>query len=67
MYQCADTTTMARGRGRLSPRVRHDAVYVLSDRAFIGLPWPRKAAGIFSAVVMFFSRFVAQCYVVHTP
>src|SRR3954452_8056322 len=46
MYQWADTTRIARGRGTAAPKARQAWVYRLSSRAFIGLPWPRKAAGI---------------------
>src|SRR5690606_15086279 len=45
MYQCADTTRIARGRSIDSPNVRHARVNRLSSSAFIGLPWPRNAAG----------------------
>src|SRR4051812_8371306 len=46
MYQWADTTRIARGRGTAAPKARQAWVYRLSSSAFIGLPWPRKAAGI---------------------
>src|SRR4051812_26111490 len=46
MYQCAEMTRMARGRGTAAPNARHAAVYRLSSSAFIGFPWPRNAAGM---------------------
>src|SRR3954470_12567407 len=46
MYQCAETTRIARGRGTASRNARHAGVWRLWSRAFKGLPWPRKAAGI---------------------
>ena len=46
MYQCAETTRIARGRGIRDPNTRHDSVYRLWSRAFIGVPWPKNAAGI---------------------
>src|ERR1700692_474312 len=46
MYQCAEMHRMALGRGRLAPIVAHVSVYWLRDRAFIGLPCPKKMAGI---------------------
>jgi hypothetical protein len=59
MYQCAETTRMARGRGTDEPKLRHAWVYRLSSKAFIGLPCPRNAAGIRSvraAVLMLLLR-----------
>src|ERR1700731_1191455 len=46
MYQCAETTRIARGLGTDAPNAAQDAVYRLSSSAFMGLPWPRKTAGI---------------------
>jgi hypothetical protein len=55
MYQCAYTTRIARGRGTDSPNARHARharhgrharVYRLVSSAFIGLPWPKNAAGM---------------------
>src|SRR3954468_10095847 len=46
MYQCALITRMARGRGAASPNARQAAVYRFTSRAFIGLPWPKNAAGM---------------------
>src|SRR4051794_20612281 len=46
MYQCADTTRIARGLGAVVPNDCHAFVKRLVSRAFIGLPWPKKAAGI---------------------
>src|ERR1700712_639422 len=46
MYQCAETTKIARGRGTDSPKARHAFVYRFVCRAFIGFPWPMNAAGI---------------------
>src|SRR5689334_7883013 len=45
-YQCADTTRIARGRGTDSPKARQASVYLFFSSAFIGLPWPKNAAGI---------------------
>ena len=47
IHQCAEITRMARGRGTDAPRLRQARVYRLISRAFIGLPWPMNAAGIF--------------------
>jgi hypothetical protein len=46
MYQCAETTRIARGRGTACPNDRHAEVYRLTSRAFIGLPCPKNAAGM---------------------
>ena len=46
MYQWADTTRMARGRGTSTPNDRHASVYRLWSRAFIGVPCPKNAAGM---------------------
>jgi hypothetical protein len=51
-YQCADTQTIARGRGSSAPMRRQASVYGLVDTAFIGLPWPKKIAGRLSAMPM---------------
>jgi hypothetical protein len=45
-YQCADTTRTARGRGTAWPKARQALVYRLTSSAFMGLPWPKNAAGI---------------------
>ncbi len=45
-YQCAETIRIARGRGTEAPNDRHASVKRLRSSAFIGLPWPRKAAGM---------------------
>src|SRR5512142_2421799 len=46
-YQWAETTRTARGRGATeAPKARHAAVYRLSSRVFMGLPWPMNAAGV---------------------
>src|SRR3954468_21021852 len=45
-YQCADTTRIARGRGTASPKTRQASVYRFFSSAFIGLPWPKNAAGM---------------------
>src|SRR5664280_171653 len=49
MYQCAETTRIARGRGTAWPNALHAEVYRLVSSAFIGLPWPKKAAGMVAA------------------
>ncbi|GAA0798148.1 hypothetical protein Sya03_47760 [Spirilliplanes yamanashiensis] len=46
MYQCADTTSTARGLGTAAPRSRQAVVWRFSSSAFMGLPCPMKAAGI---------------------
>ena len=46
MYQCAETTRTALGRGTDAPKARQAWVQRLSSSAFIGLPWPKNAAGI---------------------
>src|SRR6185369_10535394 len=43
--------SMARGRGRVRPMVDHAAVHWFCCSAFIGLPCPKKIAGIRSALV----------------
>src|SRR5690349_1906656 len=45
-YQCADTARIARGFGADAPKPRQASVKRLRSSAFIGLPWPRNAAGI---------------------
>src|SRR3954469_11117827 len=45
-YQCADTMRIARGRGTACPNARQASVYRFFSRAFIGLPWPKNAAGM---------------------
>src|SRR5690606_37498385 len=45
-YQCAEMARIARGRGAAAPNARQASVKRLRSSAFIGLPWPRKAAGI---------------------
>ena len=51
-YQWADTIRMARGRGTEAPKLRQASVKRLRSSAFIGLPWPRKAAGMAALVFM---------------
>src|SRR5215207_1085535 len=46
MYQWAETTRMARGRGMLAPKALQASVYRLWSSAFIGLPWPKNTAGM---------------------
>ena len=50
MYQWADTTRMARGRGTACPKARHALEYRLISIAFIGFPCPKNAAGITAGV-----------------
>lgn len=45
-YQCAEMARTARGFGAVWPKVRHAAVYRFCSSAFIGLPCPKKTAGI---------------------
>src|SRR5688572_2199464 len=45
-YQCAETDRMAFGGVMLLPMRRHPSVQALLAMAFIGLPWPKKIAGI---------------------
>ncbi len=44
-YQCADTDSTARGRGRRRPSAAQARLQSLSNRVFIGLPCPRKIVG----------------------
>src|SRR6185503_11541743 len=52
-YQCAETQSTARGRGRSLPMDAQPSVQGLWISAFIGLPCPKKMAGI---------GFVMRCY-----
>src|SRR3954465_12926319 len=45
-YQWAETTRIGGGRGTDRPKARQASVYRLRSRAFIGLPWPKNAAGM---------------------
>jgi hypothetical protein len=45
-YQCADTASTAFGLGIEVPRSVQPSVQVLLANAFIGLPCPKKMAGI---------------------
>jgi hypothetical protein len=45
-YQCADTETIARGRGIAFPIAAHPSVYELRVIAFIGVPCPKNIAGM---------------------
>src|SRR5690349_3706822 len=45
-YQCADTQTIARGRGIDLPIMAQPLVQSFCWSAFIGLPCPKKIAGI---------------------
>src|SRR6188474_1695551 len=45
-YQCAETATTARGRGSARPMAAQASVYVLRWMAFMGLPCPKKNAGM---------------------
>ena len=49
MYQWAEIIRIARGRGTLAPNARQASVYRLRSIAFMGVPWPRKAAGMRAA------------------
>src|SRR3954469_19509442 len=51
MYQCAEITRIARGRGTDAPNACQASVYRLRSRVFIGLPWPMNAAGIVGASI----------------
>ena len=44
--QCADTHTIARGRGSAGPSARQASDQSLSSMAFIGEPWPMNRTGI---------------------
>ena len=46
VYQCAEITRIARGRGTERPKSAHASVYLLGRTACIGLPCPMNAAGI---------------------
>src|SRR5512135_2741174 len=45
-YQWAETASTAVGRGTDRPTAPQASVNAFLARAFIGLPWPRKTAGI---------------------
>jgi hypothetical protein len=49
-YQCAETQSTARGRDSVAPILAQDCVYSLRASAFIGLPCPKKMAGIVSTI-----------------
>ena len=53
-YQCAEIDRIALGRLVLLADPPPGAVYVLLRKAFIGLPWPKKIAGIGSTMVFSF-------------
>src|SRR5690349_8277459 len=53
VYQCAEITRIACGRGTDRPNSRQASVYLLGRIACIGLPCPMKAAGIRPSVVVF--------------
>src|SRR3954453_8551305 len=57
-YQCAETTRIARGRGTAWPNARQASVYRFFSRAFIGLPWPKNAAGM--TVIRITPRFLRR-------
>jgi hypothetical protein len=44
--QCAEMDRTARGRGIRAPMAVHAAVYAFVSNAFMGLPWPKKIAGM---------------------
>ena len=46
MNQCAEMESIARGRGRLAAMADHALVYAFDSKAFIGLPCPKKIAGM---------------------
>jgi hypothetical protein len=56
---------MALGRGRLAPIAAHASVYWLLDRAFIGLPCPKKTAGIMMDMRLL--SFNADYVIYHPP
>src|SRR5262247_402072 len=45
-YQCAEMTTIPRGRGMLAPKSAQALEKRFRSSAFIGLPCPRNTAGI---------------------
>jgi len=51
MYQCAEMQRMTRGRGIFLPIAAHASENWLRSRAFIGLPCPKKMAGIRSGML----------------
>src|SRR5688500_12405322 len=59
-YQCAETHTIARGRGMLRPSARQPSVQALVCNAFIGLPWPKKIAGMRMAAGAYMRRAAAE-------
>jgi hypothetical protein len=52
-YQCAETTSNARGRGSCSPSARHAPVKPFTSSMLIGLPWPMNKAGIDVMVIQY--------------
>src|SRR5215467_8602957 len=52
VIQCAETHRTALGRGSRFPSSPSVRVKGVSRRAFIGLPWPIKRTGIFSAELL---------------
>ena len=44
--QCADTESIACGRGSVVPSACQLWLYLLSSMAFMGLPWPMNSTGI---------------------
>src|SRR3990167_4647422 len=59
VYQCAEIARIAFGRGSVAPMFRQTSVYAFSCSALIGLPCPKKIAGMRIDVVRFMqsSRF----------
>jgi hypothetical protein len=51
-YQCAETHNTARGRGSSLPRRAQLRVQAFAWIAFIGLPCPKKTAGILREAVL---------------
>jgi hypothetical protein len=48
MNQCAEITSTARGGGKVLPSSRQVPVKRLFSNAFMGLPWPINAVGIWT-------------------
>ena len=58
MYQCAETDSMAFGLGISAPIAAHPSVHTLCSSAFMGLPCPKKTAGMgFAGFFTFSSAF----------
>src|SRR5678816_4150661 len=56
-YQCAETHSTARGRGISFPIAAQPFAQALCIKAFIGLPCPKKIAGIGFVILLLLASF----------